>query len=62
MKELIIIPEGWRVTVAECLPGFFVYCDELCFKTDTTDHNGRLLAFRKGSGTFWGDTKNLDER
>jgi hypothetical protein len=25
-------PDGWKCTLEECLPGFFVYDDILCFK------------------------------
>ena len=34
MKTLSIKPDGWPCTLLECPPGFFVYEDSLCFKTE----------------------------
>lgn len=34
MKKLIIVPDGWKCKLNECPPGFFVYDNQLCFKTE----------------------------
>ena len=34
MKQLLVEPEGWPCTLEECRPGFFVYKDNLCFKSE----------------------------
>lgn len=34
MRRLIITPKSWACALAECEPGFFVYEDQLCFKSE----------------------------
>lgn len=34
MKMVKIIPDGWEIMIEECPPGFFMYKDQLCFKTE----------------------------
>ncbi len=34
MRRLIIKPFDWKCSLDECAPGFFVYNDQLCFKTE----------------------------
>jgi hypothetical protein len=34
MKQLVIKPDGWPLPLAECNAGFFVYNDQLCFKSE----------------------------
>jgi hypothetical protein len=34
VKKLIIVPDGWKCKLNECPPGFFVYDNQLCFKTE----------------------------
>jgi hypothetical protein len=31
---MIIVPNGWKCKLNECPPGFFVYDNQLCFKTE----------------------------
>jgi hypothetical protein len=33
-RRLLIAPNGWPCTLAECPPGHFVYQGSLCFKTE----------------------------
>lgn len=37
MKYLILVPDQWQCKLEECPPGFFVYEDELCFKSEYSD-------------------------
>lgn len=34
MKRLIVEPDGWPLTYAECPPGFFTMGDSLFFKSE----------------------------
>lgn len=34
MKILLIKPDGWPRSLADCPPGHFVYEQQLCFKTE----------------------------
>ena len=38
MKQLIIVPDGWPCTLAECPPGFFVIEESLCLKSEYGDN------------------------
>lgn len=37
MKTLKIVPDNWPCSIFDCPPGFFVYKDQLCFKTEYGD-------------------------
>ena len=34
MNRLIIKPEGWECKLKDCPPGFFMFRNNLCFKTE----------------------------
>lgn len=34
VMKLVILPNGWPVKLDECPSGFFVYKEQLCFKSD----------------------------
>ena len=31
---LIVVPDGWPCSLEDCPPGFFVFQNQLCFKTE----------------------------
>jgi len=37
MRDLLLVPDGWPCKLKDCQPGFFVYEDQLCFKTEYGD-------------------------
>jgi len=39
MKEVIIYPLGWMCKIEECPPGFFMYEEQLCFKSEYGQDN-----------------------
>lgn len=39
MKQLIIKPDGWPCTLAECPPGHFLHGDHLAFKSEYGDND-----------------------
>jgi hypothetical protein len=49
MKQLIIKPNGWPCSYAECPPGLFVYHSQLCFKSEYGNDNPYLV----GSGEYF---------
>jgi hypothetical protein len=57
MKRLLIEPHGWPCTLAECPPGFFLYQDDLCMKTEyvreSIDGKGPE-AYCDSGEAFWG--------
>ena len=59
MKRMIIKPEGWKCKLYECPPGFFVFNDHLCFKTE---YGPDLEVFNEGGEYFWGGVKTKEER
>lgn len=34
MRRLVVMPDGWLCTIAECRPGHFIWNGLLCFKTE----------------------------
>jgi hypothetical protein len=63
MKMLVIKPEGWPCELRECPPGFFLFKESLCFKSE---YSGTELdsdeVFCESGEMFWGGTKNFSER
>lgn len=45
MKKCVIEPDGWECTLAECPPGFFMYGNDLCFKSEYGTDKGHAEAF-----------------
>jgi len=58
MKKLVIIPNGWPCTLLECPPGFFVFEDRLCLKTEYA-YDG---PYNEGGEVFWGGVDTKEER
>lgn len=53
MKHMFVRPDGWECKLSECPPGFFVFHEELCLKTEY----GTNEAFCSTGERFWGGTK-----
>ena len=67
MKKLIIQPDGWPCTLAECRRGLFVFHDELCLKDeyghqDDTSRIWYSSAYCDTGEVFWGGAKTKDDR
>jgi hypothetical protein len=61
MKQVLIEPDGWPTTLAECPPGPFMFNDSLCFKSEyRTD--GKIEAFCESGEFFWGGTSANEDR
>ena len=56
MKILEIKPDGFPCKLKECPSGFFIFNDELCFKSDYLDY------FCSNGDCFWGGTNNVVHR
>lgn len=62
MKRLVIVPDGWPCSLAECRPGHFV-CDEILgFKTEYRESDGKIQAYNEAGEFFWAGTKEESER
>lgn len=58
MKQLILAPNSWACSYAECPPGFFVNSGrQLCFKSEYSE-NGRPVGYNSEGEFYCGD---LDE-
>ena len=57
-KKLVIIPDEWTCSLGSCPPGFFVFEEELCFKTEY----GHCEVYCKSGETFWGGTNTSKNR
>lgn len=57
MRRLIIKPEGWPCVLQECPPGFFMFEDSLCFKSEYGDDQ-----FNEAGEIFWGRKEDKEER
>ena len=59
MKRLTITPEGWwPCALYKCPPGFFIYNDRLCFKTEY----GSDEAYCDSGEVFWGGAVDKENR
>ena len=56
-KQLLVIPEGFPCSLADCPPGLFLKADQLCFKSE---YNGE--AFTDSGEMFWGGISTREER
>lgn len=52
MKSIAIIPEGWACKIEECRPGYFMYKDLLCFKSEYGANEGGIEAFNVAGEYF----------
>lgn len=55
-KELHIVPSGWPCRFSVCPPGFFLFNDALCIKSEYGE------AFCETGEAFWGGAKTRAER
>ncbi len=66
MKVLNIIPNGWPCTLLECPPGFFVFNERLCFKSEYLETGSsnpvEMEVFCESGEYFWGGTETKKER
>lgn len=53
MKRLLIEPDGWTCPLRECPPGFFIFEDRLCFKSEYLN-DGDIEVFNEAGEYFWG--------
>jgi hypothetical protein len=60
MRRLELVPDGWPCTFKECYPGFFVYKNVLCIKTEYAERERE--AFCADGSVFWGPTRNSQDR
>ena len=51
-KLLMMEPEGYPCTIADCPPGFFLSGDELCLKTEYSNRDKQTEAYC-GSGEYF---------
>lgn len=58
MKQLIVVPDGWPCTLAECPPGFFIFRESLCLKSEY----GVNEAYVESGEYFAGGTTTKEER
>jgi hypothetical protein len=58
MKQLVIVPDGWPCTLAECRPGFFVSKESLCLKSEY----GTNDAYVESGEYFAGGAATKEER
>lgn len=55
-KQIVLVPDGEPVTLAEADVGLFLCGDTLALKTEYGNNEGRIHAYIVSSGeAFWGD-------
>lgn len=59
MKRLVMLPEGWPCTLAECRPGFFLWEEHLCLKDEYGSADG---SYNEAGERFWGGVTDAAER
>lgn len=60
MKKLIMQPDGWPCTLAECRPGYFVFNGEyLGFKSGYYSKDNKPDAYNEAGEFYWGDSEKL---
>ena len=55
MKKLELIPLNFPCRLGECPPGFFLFRDEVCFKSEYTE------SYNSAGEYFWGGTSDKNE-
>lgn len=55
MKQLILVPNAWVCSYAECPPGFFVNSGQLCFKSEYSE-DGRPVGYNSEGEFYCGET------
>lgn len=60
MKRLVILPDGWPCTLAECPPGLFLFQERtLGLKTDYSDDQPYVV---DSGEVFWGGVGTPEDR
>jgi hypothetical protein len=60
MKHLIILPEGWRCSLEDCPPGFFVTPDgSLCLKTEYRNEAGDMQVYNGAGESYHGPKEDV---
>lgn len=63
MRILVVIPDSWPCTLAECPPGLFVFEDTLGIKTEYRTDSADIEVYVAESGeVFWGGVKTPELR
>lgn len=62
MKRLILEPQGWQCTLEECPAGFFVFENNVCFKTEYRTEKMEIEAYNEAGEFFWGGTESYPIR
>lgn len=57
MQRLEMKPDGFPLKLKECPPGFFLFNDSICFKSEYGDD-----AFCDSGEYFWGGTSDKKDR
>ena len=57
MKKIDFKPSGFECSLDECPPGFFLFRDEICLKTEY----GPCEAFCSSGEAFWGGVELKEE-
>lgn len=60
-RQLIIEPYGWPCALFACPPGFFMFQDMLCFKTEYHPE-GDVEVYCDSGEVFWGGTDKRELR
>lgn len=60
MRQLVIKPDGWPCTLAECPPGFFVAGNSLCLKTEYSSE--KTEAYLDSGEYFAGGAATKEDR
>ena len=58
-RKMIIEPADWPCSLDACPPGFFMYRDCLCFKTE---YGPGLQVFNEAGEVFWGGVDTKEQR
>lgn len=55
MKKLVVAPNGWPCTLAECPPGLFTYNEALAVKSEyrSAEGYGTVKAYLADDGEFF---------
>lgn len=61
MKRLQLVPDGFECKLLECPAGFFLYGEEVCFKSEYVDDNGRPEVYCESGEAFWGGTSKIED-
>jgi hypothetical protein len=61
-KRLVLNPSGWPLPLGECPPGFFVFEDDLCFKTEYRTEQGKMEVYCCSGEFFCAGTSSEEQK